>query len=125
MFGSTDPLGMRRQCPSGAAIYGNAVNQSAGPAETGRPKASNSPQRIDGVGSMVPRGSAYGEAEQGAHPPTRKGPPSPGWRCSAPKNTLPATRKKGSRHSRPGAHSLRSVDPPKLPEYTPSIIKTG
>ncbi len=41
MSGPTEPLGMRKQCPSGAAIHGNAVNKSAGREEAGRSRAFN------------------------------------------------------------------------------------
>ena len=129
--GSTEPQGTRRQCPSRAAIYGNAVNQSARRKETGRRECSNSPRdrerRIEGPPRSSPRRS-----RPSAHPPTRQSPPSPGGQCSAPKNTLkgegsmvlrktvhrrrrwsealaggepsiplPSTSKKRSRHSRP------------------------
>lgn len=58
-------------------------------AEGGRPtRVLRFPTRIGGAGSMVPRSPAYGEAAQGAHPPTCQCPPSPGGRCSAPKNML-------------------------------------
>ena len=42
MSGPTEPLGMRRQCPSGAAIYGISVNQSARRKEAGRRECSDS-----------------------------------------------------------------------------------
>ena len=86
MSGPTEPLGMRKQCPSGTAIYGNAVNQSAGRRLADR-QPSISPA-IEGEGSMVQSGAAYGEADQSAHPPTCQCPPSPGGRYSASKNML-------------------------------------
>ena len=75
MSGPTEPLGMRKQCPSGTAIYGNAVNQSAGRRLADR-QPSISPA-IEGEGSMVQSGAAYGEADQSAHPPSCQCPPKP------------------------------------------------
>ena len=88
MSGSTEPLGMRRQCPFGSGHLRDCRQPKRRGGRRRPTKVLQFPPRSREEERWSPADQPPAKPTRGAHPPTCQCSPSPGGRCSAPKNTL-------------------------------------